>query len=69
MVYFSDSVASRGIDVPVWDLEERSMLPTGHTYIDVYDAFRLAKLKEDADWQRHYHGGLVASRDGRRNGV
>ncbi len=64
-VYFSDSTdaqadfAGRGVQVPVWDLEDKSSLPTGETYTDVYDAFQLAKLESGSDQQQRYHGELV----------
>jgi hypothetical protein len=64
-VYFTntwnmrDDLASRGIDVPTWDLEDRKTLPTGSSYGDVYDGFQLAKLKAGSDVQMRYHGELV----------
>jgi pimeloyl-ACP methyl ester carboxylesterase len=64
-VYFTniwdmqDDLASRGINVPVWDLEDRKSLPTGPNYGDVYDGFQLAKLKAGSDVQMHYHGEIV----------
>ena len=64
-VFFSNSVdaqadfASRGITVPLWDLEVRSSLPTGKTYTDVYGAFQLAKLQAGSNVQMRYHGVLA----------
>jgi len=64
-VYFTNTwdmqsdLASRGINVPVWDLEDRKSLPSGPTYTDVYDAFQLAKLNAGSQAQMQYHGQLV----------
>ena len=64
-VYFTNTwdmqadLASRGINVPVWDLEDRKSLPAGSTYDEVYDGFQLSKLKAGSDVQMHYHGELV----------
>jgi hypothetical protein len=64
-VYFSSSMnaqadfASRGVSVPLWDLEVKSSLPTGRTYTEVYDAFQLAKVAAHPNLQMKYHGELV----------
>ena len=64
-VYFSnagnarDDFASRGVTVPVWDVETRSTLPEGSSYTEIYDSFKLAKAAVGANWQMKYHGELV----------
>jgi pimeloyl-ACP methyl ester carboxylesterase len=64
-VYFTNTInmqadfASRGISVPVWDLEDRKSLPSGSTYDEVYAGFQLAKLLASSDVQMRYHGELV----------
>jgi hypothetical protein len=51
--------ASRGVSVPLWNLEVKSSLPTGRTYTEVYDAFQLAKVAARPNVQMKYHGELV----------
>jgi hypothetical protein len=64
-VYFSnagsarDDFATRGVTVPVWDVETRSTLPAGSSYTEIHDSFRIAKAAAGANWQTKYHGELV----------
>ena len=64
-VYFSnagnarDDFASRGVTVPVWDVEARSTLPEGSSYTAIHDSFEAAKAAAGANWQLKYHGELV----------
>jgi hypothetical protein len=64
-VYFANSAnaqadfASRGVSVPLWDLEVKSSLPTGKTYTEVFDAFQAAKWVAGSNAQMKYHGELV----------
>ncbi len=64
-MYFSNAqdaqadFASRGISVPLWNLEDRDSLPTGRKYTEVYVAFQLAKAKAGDSAKTRYHGELV----------
>ncbi|MDO9355805.1 MAG: hypothetical protein Q7T55_19060 [Solirubrobacteraceae bacterium] len=51
--------ATRGITVPAWNLEDRSSLPEGKSYGEVYDGFQLAKLAAGSNIAAKYHGELV----------
>lgn len=64
-VYFFNSThmqadfATRGVSVPLWNLERRDSLPIGRTYVEVYDDFQLAKAAAGSDAPARYHGELV----------
>jgi hypothetical protein len=64
-VYFANTVsmradfASRGIDVPAWNLEDRASLPAGNSYSEIYQGFQLAKLAAGGQVLERYHGELV----------
>jgi hypothetical protein len=51
--------ASRGVNVPAFDLESRASLPAGATGDLIYGAFQTRKAAAGANAQAQYHGGLV----------
>jgi len=64
-VYFDNAIdmkqdfASRGVVVPLWNMEDRSSLPAGASADAIYAAFQLAKYQEGTNAPLHYHGELV----------
>lgn len=64
-VFFFNSVdmqsdfATRGVTVPLWNLEDRASLPSGTSYDEIYDGFQLAKAAAGSDAPMRYHGELV----------
>jgi hypothetical protein len=51
--------ASRGVNVPAFDLESRASLPAGATGDLIYGAFQTRKAAAGANAQAQYHGTLV----------
>jgi hypothetical protein len=51
--------ASRGVTVPLYNMEDRASLPTGLSADAIYLGFQLAKARMGANAPGRYHAELV----------